>query len=186
MRRHEEDILNYFKLCIDNAAIEGMNNRAKVLSHRCCGFRTAETYITALHHCLGTLPEPESVHGFWFGARKKKGPRTSAEPRGFNGMLLRSAETYDSRLGPFRPCPGFVLDLLTVLQGCVTLRSDVRVMDEKVFASIVGSDETVSLALVKPLHCTSSQNNLLPGPVCIGPRTLHPPRYSLGVRPPRD
>lgn len=64
LRRHEEDILNYFEMKIDNGAVEGMNNKAKVVSHRCYGFRTAATYITALYHCLGKLPEPELVHRF--------------------------------------------------------------------------------------------------------------------------
>lgn len=64
LRRHEEDILNYFDLRINNAAVEGMNNKAKVVSHRCYGFRTATTFIIALYHCLGNLPEPELVHRF--------------------------------------------------------------------------------------------------------------------------
>ena len=64
LRRHQEDILNYFALRIDNGAVEGMNNKAKVVSHRCYGFRTAATYITALYHCLGDLPEPKLVHRF--------------------------------------------------------------------------------------------------------------------------
>ncbi len=41
-----------------------MNNKAKVVSHRCYGFRTASNYITALYHCLGDLPEPEPMHRF--------------------------------------------------------------------------------------------------------------------------
>lgn len=64
LRRHQDDILNYFRQRIDNGAVEGMNNKAKVVSHRCYGFRTARTYITALYHCLGRLPEPELVHRF--------------------------------------------------------------------------------------------------------------------------
>ncbi len=64
LRRHEEDILNYFDERISNGAVEGMNNKAKVVSHRCYGFRTAKTYITALYHCLGKLPQPELVHRF--------------------------------------------------------------------------------------------------------------------------
>ena len=64
LRRHQEDILNYFALRIDNGAAEGMNNKAKVVSHRCYGFRTAETFITALYHCLFDLPEPQLVHRF--------------------------------------------------------------------------------------------------------------------------
>jgi len=64
LRRHEEDILSYFEMRIDNGAVEGMNNKAKVVSHRCYGFRTASNYITALYHCLGDLPEPKLVHKF--------------------------------------------------------------------------------------------------------------------------
>jgi transposase len=64
LRRHEDGILAYFDERISNGAVEGMNNKAKVVSHRCYGFRTATTYITALYHCLGNLPEPELVHKF--------------------------------------------------------------------------------------------------------------------------
>jgi len=65
LRRHEEDILNYFQLRIDNGAVEGMSHKAKVVSHRCYGFRTPHNYITALYHCLGKLPEPELTHRFF-------------------------------------------------------------------------------------------------------------------------
>jgi transposase len=64
LRRHEDGILAYFDERISNGAVEGMNNKAKVVSHRCYGFRTASTYITALYHCLGDLPEPDLVHRF--------------------------------------------------------------------------------------------------------------------------
>jgi hypothetical protein len=47
-----------------NGAVEGLNNKAKVVSHRCYGFRTAKTFITALYHVLGELPEPPMVHKF--------------------------------------------------------------------------------------------------------------------------
>jgi transposase len=64
LKRHRDDILNYFDLPINNAAVEGLNNKAKVISHRCYGFRTAAHYIIALYHCLGKLPEPVLVHKF--------------------------------------------------------------------------------------------------------------------------
>lgn len=64
LKRHIEDILNYFDVPINNGAVEGLNNKAKVVSHRCYGFRTAKTFITALYHCLGNLPEPVPVHRF--------------------------------------------------------------------------------------------------------------------------
>jgi len=64
LRRHETHILNFFNLPITNGIVEGLNNKAKIVSHRCYGFRTASTYITALYHCLGKLPEPKLVHKF--------------------------------------------------------------------------------------------------------------------------
>jgi len=64
LRRHMDGILNYFNLRIDNGAVEGMNNKAKVVSHRCYGLRTPNNYIIALYHCLGKLPEPKLVHKF--------------------------------------------------------------------------------------------------------------------------
>jgi len=64
LRNHQDGILNYFKMKITNGIVEGLNNKAKAVSHRCYGFRTAETFILALYHCLGKLPEPKIVHRF--------------------------------------------------------------------------------------------------------------------------
>ena len=64
LRNHEEGVLNYFKMKITNGIVEGLNNKAKAVSHRCYGFRTAGTFILALYHCLGKLPEPEIMHRF--------------------------------------------------------------------------------------------------------------------------
>lgn len=64
VRNHQEQILNYFKLPITNGKVEGLNNKAKVVSHRCYGFRKASTFITALYHCLGDLAEPQLAHSF--------------------------------------------------------------------------------------------------------------------------
>ena len=64
IRRHQDDILNYFKVPIDNGAVEGLNNKAKVISHRAYGYRTAETFKLALYHGMGKLPEPQLTHKF--------------------------------------------------------------------------------------------------------------------------
>jgi transposase len=64
LRRHEEGILAYFSLRITNASVEAMNNKAKQVSHRAFGFRTAGTYIDNLYHCMGNLPLPKIVHKF--------------------------------------------------------------------------------------------------------------------------
>ena len=40
LRRHEHGLLNYFKLRIDNGMVEGLNNKAKVVSHRAYGYRS--------------------------------------------------------------------------------------------------------------------------------------------------
>jgi len=64
LRRHEEDILNYFRIPLDNGIVEGLNNKAKLVIHRAYGFRTAKTYILNLYHCLGALPLPQTLHTF--------------------------------------------------------------------------------------------------------------------------
>lgn len=64
LRRHEDDILNYFKMPIDNGTVEGLNNKAKLVIHKAYGFRTAANYIRNLYHCLGDLPLPKTVHTF--------------------------------------------------------------------------------------------------------------------------
>ena len=64
MLRHMDDILNYFRARITNAAVEGMNNKAKVVMRRAYGLRTAESCATNLYHCLARLPMPELSHRF--------------------------------------------------------------------------------------------------------------------------
>ena len=64
LKRHEAGILNYFDMPISNGAVEGLNNKAKVISHRAYGFRSAKTYILNLYHCMGNLPLPTSLHRF--------------------------------------------------------------------------------------------------------------------------
>jgi len=53
VRRHEENILTWFHMPNTNGTVEGLNNKAKVISHKACGFRTADLYICNLYHCMG-------------------------------------------------------------------------------------------------------------------------------------
>ena len=53
-----------FKLPIDNGSVEGLNNKAKVISHRAYGFRSAKNYILNLYHCMADLPMPFLLHSF--------------------------------------------------------------------------------------------------------------------------
>ena len=46
------------RLRVSNGALEGMNNKVKVIAHRAYGFRKPETYITAIYHCCADLPLP--------------------------------------------------------------------------------------------------------------------------------
>jgi transposase len=64
IKRHKEEILNYFKVTITNASVEGMNRKAKVVSQRAYGYRTIATFQLALYHVLGNLPMPETTHRF--------------------------------------------------------------------------------------------------------------------------
>jgi transposase len=64
VRRHEKNILSYFKVPIHNGSVEGLNNKAKVISHKAYGFRSAKNYILNLYHCMADLPQPKLVHTF--------------------------------------------------------------------------------------------------------------------------
>jgi len=64
LRRHQQGLLNYFTMPIHNGTVEGLNNKAKVISHKAYGFRTAKNYIRNLYHCMAGLPLPQSMHTF--------------------------------------------------------------------------------------------------------------------------
>ena len=64
IRRHEENILTWFQMPINNGSVEGLNNKAKVVSHKAYGFRTADHFICNLYHCMGNLPAPPLMHRF--------------------------------------------------------------------------------------------------------------------------
>jgi len=66
LRTHEELLLNWFKAKgeVSSGAVEGLNNKIRVVTRRAYGFRTFEAMEIALYHTLGRLPEPESTHRF--------------------------------------------------------------------------------------------------------------------------
>jgi transposase len=66
LRSHEELILNWFRAKgeISTGAVEGLNNKIRVVTRRAYGFRTYKAMEIALYHTLGRLPEPESAHRF--------------------------------------------------------------------------------------------------------------------------
>jgi transposase len=66
LRAHEPLILNWFhaKGEISSGAVEGLNNKIRVVTRRSYGFRTYDAMEIALYHNLGRLPEPESTHRF--------------------------------------------------------------------------------------------------------------------------
>jgi len=66
LRTHDELIMNWFiaKGEVSGGAVEGLNNKIRVVTRRSYGFRTYEAMEIALYHNLGRLPEPESTHRF--------------------------------------------------------------------------------------------------------------------------
>ncbi len=66
LRSHRELILNWFEARgqISAGAVEGLNNKVKVVTRKSYGFRTANVAKLALLHNLGRLPEPVSTHTF--------------------------------------------------------------------------------------------------------------------------
>lgn len=66
LRNHEELLMNWFRARgeISSAAVEGQNNKIRVVTRRSYGFRTYNAMEIALYHNLGKLPEPEFAHRF--------------------------------------------------------------------------------------------------------------------------
>ena len=59
LRSHLDGVLAWTRLRLSNGAVEGMNNKIKLVSHRAFGFRTVEHYVAAIYHCCARLPLPE-------------------------------------------------------------------------------------------------------------------------------
>lgn len=59
-------VLTYFraKRQFTSAAVEGMNNKARISLARSFGHRSFEVLQLVLYHTLGKLPEPPSQHKF--------------------------------------------------------------------------------------------------------------------------
>ena len=66
LRAHDALLLNWFKAKgeVSSGAVEGLNNKIRVVTRRSYGFRTYDAMEIALYHTLGRLPEPESTHRF--------------------------------------------------------------------------------------------------------------------------
>jgi transposase len=58
LRSHLEGVLAWAQHHLSNAAVEGMNNKIKSISHRSFGFRSAKNFIAAIYHCCARLPLP--------------------------------------------------------------------------------------------------------------------------------
>jgi transposase len=67
IRAHKPLILNWFKAKdqISLGAVEGQNNKAKVVIRKSYGFRTAEMLKVSLYHKLGMLPVPKLAHEYF-------------------------------------------------------------------------------------------------------------------------
>lgn len=67
IRSHKALILNWFeaKSHIALGAVEGQNNKAKVVIRKSYGFRTAEVITISLYHKLSRLPVPELAHKYF-------------------------------------------------------------------------------------------------------------------------
>jgi transposase len=66
IRNHRPLILNWFRARgqVSAGAVEGLNNKLKLVARRSYGFRTADVAKLALLHNLGQLPAPERAHRF--------------------------------------------------------------------------------------------------------------------------
>jgi transposase len=59
LEAHLDGILAWTRLRLSNGALEAMNNKIKLVSHRSFGFRSARNFITAIYHCCAKRPLPD-------------------------------------------------------------------------------------------------------------------------------
>lgn len=66
IRSHRPLILNWFRARgqVSAGAVEGLNNKVKLVTRKSYGFRTSKVAKVALLHNLGRLPEPKRFHKF--------------------------------------------------------------------------------------------------------------------------
>lgn len=66
LRKHQPLLLNWFRARgeVRSGAVEGLNNKIRVVTRRAYGFRTYRAMEVALYHNLGRLPEPIFTHEF--------------------------------------------------------------------------------------------------------------------------
>jgi transposase len=66
IRHHQPLIMNWFRAKgqLSSGAVEGLNNKVKLVTRKSYGFRTANVAKLALLHNLGRLPEPKRSHRF--------------------------------------------------------------------------------------------------------------------------
>jgi len=67
IRSHKTLIMNWFeaKNKVSLGAVEGQNNKAKVVIRKSYGFKTAEVLKITLYHKLGKLPIPDLAHKYF-------------------------------------------------------------------------------------------------------------------------
>lgn len=58
LKAHLDGILAWTPLRVSNGAVDGMNNKIKLVSHRSFGFRQAPNFIAAIYHTCAQLPLP--------------------------------------------------------------------------------------------------------------------------------
>lgn len=51
LRTHLNGVLAWTRIRVTNGALEGMNNKVKVISHGAYGYRTSWAYIANIYHC---------------------------------------------------------------------------------------------------------------------------------------
>jgi transposase len=66
LRNHRPLLLNWFRARgeVSAGAVEGLNNKVKLVTRKSYGFRTAHVAKLALLHNLGHLPQPKRTHRF--------------------------------------------------------------------------------------------------------------------------
>ncbi len=111
MRVHQPLILNWFRArgAVSAGAVEGLNNKVKLVTRKSYGFRTAKVAKLALLHNLGNLPEPIHTHRFCrrgnFFLWRAAPLAASTDGRYISGHILNATRHVAETRGGVEPDP---------------------------------------------------------------------------------
>jgi hypothetical protein len=89
------------------------------------------------------------------GAGRKKKARLLGEPFSICASLVDLLNRgYIVCTRPFFALSSLEINLLVLIEICVTCSFHFRVVDEQIIAAVIGSNKTITFVCIKPFYCS--------------------------------